>query len=312
MRASVIIPAHNAAATIGQTLDALAAQQGAGEYEVIVVDDGSSDSTPEVVSAHGRARLVRQTPSQGPAAARNRGAAEAAGHALAFTDADCTPAPDWLARGLEALEHADLVQGSVRPAAGAPLGPFDRTVWVVAESGLYETANLFVTRELFDRLNGFEAWLDPRGGKELAEDVWFGWRARRGGAHTCFTADAHVDHAVFGRGLGEYVSERQRLRHFPSIAARIPEIRGTMFFAYFFLSPRSAAFDLGIAAIVAATLTWSAWPLLGLLPYAWLAAREAIRWRRRAPTVLVGRVLADAVGFTALVRGSIAARSLVL
>ncbi|MEA2347951.1 MAG: hypothetical protein QOG62_1738 [Thermoleophilaceae bacterium] len=312
MNASVIIPAHNAADTIGATLDALAAQEGAGEFEVIVVDDASTDSTPDLVESHPLPTLVRQPTGMGPAKARNRGAQAATGEVLAFTDADCVPSPGWLAAGMAALEHADLAQGAVRPPEGVAIGPFDRTVWVVAETGLYETANLFATRELFDHLGGFESWIDPRGGKELAEDVWFGWRAIREGATTEFAPGARVDHAVFPRGMREYLAERRRLRFFPRIASRIPELRGRMFFAYFFLSMRSAAFDLALAGVIAAVIAWSFWPLVALLPYALVAGREAVRWRKRAPVVLMGRVAADAVGFAALLYGSVAARSLVL
>jgi hypothetical protein len=52
----------------------------------------------------------------------------------------------------------------------------------VDENGLYECANLFVSRELFERLGGFEVRLVPRFGKPFAEDVWFGARARRSAA----------------------------------------------------------------------------------------------------------------------------------
>lgn len=63
---------------------------------------------------------------------------------------------------------------------------------------MYETANLLVTRELFDRIEGFEDWLPARLGKPLAEDVWFGWRARRAGARTAFCSEAIVHHARMG------------------------------------------------------------------------------------------------------------------
>ena len=58
-------------------------------------------------------------------------------------------------------------------------GPYDRSLWIEREVGLWETANLFVSRELFDRVGGFEDWLRPVAGKAMAEDVWFGWRAKR-------------------------------------------------------------------------------------------------------------------------------------
>ena len=185
MNASVVIPAKDAAATLARTLECLAAQETA-PLEVLVADDESSDETA-AIAARGGATLVPVPAGSGPAGARNAAAAKARGEVLAFTDADCFPEPGWLAAGLRAIEAgADLVQGRVWPDPEVAMGPFDRTVWVVEESGLYETANLFVRRELFERLGGFEVWLEPEVGKPLAEDVWLGWRARRAAADVRF------------------------------------------------------------------------------------------------------------------------------
>jgi cellulose synthase/poly-beta-1,6-N-acetylglucosamine synthase-like glycosyltransferase len=94
---SVIVPAYNAAQTLDACLAALGAQTvGADAYEVIVVDDGSTDRTAAVARAHGVC-LIQQA-NAGPAAARNRGAQAARGEILLFTDADCAPAPDWVER----------------------------------------------------------------------------------------------------------------------------------------------------------------------------------------------------------------------
>ena len=139
----------------------------------------------------------------GPGAARNAGVAARSGRILAFTDADCYPAPNWLAAGVAALESADLVQGAVRPRPDQPVGPFDRTLWVGAHDGLWQTANLFTTRELFDRVGGFEDWLHPRHGKILGEDVWFGWQIRRTGARSAFAPEVRVEHEVFPRSARE-------------------------------------------------------------------------------------------------------------
>ncbi len=93
---SVIVPAYNAASTIGDCLAALMLQSIPRErYEVIVVDDGSTDSSADIAAQHG-ARVVRQA-NQGQAAARNHGVAEALGSIIFFTDADCEPTPRWLA-----------------------------------------------------------------------------------------------------------------------------------------------------------------------------------------------------------------------
>ncbi len=298
---SVIVPARDAEATVARTLEALARQDLETPYEVILVDDGSTDRTVELArAAPGPVTVLRQEP-RGPGAARNRGVREASASALAFCDADCFPAPEWLRAGLGGLGHADIVQGRVLPDPSSPPGPFDRSLLVTEEAGMYETANLFVRREAFDLVGGFEDWLQPGVGIGMFEDSLFAWRARRAGATTAFRQDAVVHHAVFRRGPAEYVAERRRLRHFPAVAARIPELRRRFFYRGVFLNRRSAAFDAAVAGVLAARGVRSPLPLLAAVPYARMAARRA----KAAPTDFV----ADLVALASLVRGSLEYRS---
>jgi glycosyltransferase involved in cell wall biosynthesis len=310
LKASVIIPARDAAATIGRTLAGLERQDlPTGEFEVVVVDDGSSDDTAEIADSFDGVRVIRQG-SIGAAEARNRGALETTAPVLAFLDADCFPTPGWLKEGLRATERAQLVQGSVRPVPEIPVGPYDRTLWVLVDVGLWQTANLFVTREVFDRIGGFEDWLPVQAGKLIAEDVWFGWRACRAGARSAFARDALVHHEVFARGPGGFIGERRRLVYFPAIARQMPELRQTMFFARVFLSRRTAAFDAGVASVVLALLTRSPVPLAGCVPYGRLAWRQArTHGRRRGLEALVVGATADAVGLVAMLRGMVRYRS---
>lgn len=96
---SVVVPTHNRPERLRTCLAALSAQDlPRDEYEVIVVDDGSSmplDGIAEPFRPNVRLTLLRQQ-NAGPAAARNAGALRAAGALLAFTDDDCEPASDWL------------------------------------------------------------------------------------------------------------------------------------------------------------------------------------------------------------------------
>jgi lipopolysaccharide/colanic/teichoic acid biosynthesis glycosyltransferase/glycosyltransferase involved in cell wall biosynthesis len=95
-RYSVVVPAFQAAETIGDCLTALNQQTvPAGSYEVIVVDDGSTDGTEAIARAAGV--IVARQEHAGAAAARNCGAALARGELLLFTDADCAPVPGWIA-----------------------------------------------------------------------------------------------------------------------------------------------------------------------------------------------------------------------
>ncbi len=105
---SVIIPAYNAAQIIGECLEALLHQSmDQADYEVIVVDDGSTDGTDEIARAHG-VRVFSQ-PNQGPTTARNQGVAQAGGDILLFTDADCVPAETWIEEMVKPLSDPEVV-----------------------------------------------------------------------------------------------------------------------------------------------------------------------------------------------------------
>ncbi len=90
-----MIPTFNGASRIGRCLDALLTQLAGRESEILVIDDGSTDATAELVRSYAGIRLIHQA-NAGPAAARNLGALEARGEILLFTDDDCVPMPGWL------------------------------------------------------------------------------------------------------------------------------------------------------------------------------------------------------------------------
>lgn len=129
---SVVIPAYNAAGFIAETLESVLGQT-YRPLEIIVVDDGSRDGTPEVVerfASHG-VRLIRQE-NAGPSAARNRGIAVATGTYIAFLDADDLWLPEKTARQVEVMEeHPDmgLLFGDMvnfGPAGREPVSHFEK------------------------------------------------------------------------------------------------------------------------------------------------------------------------------------------
>ncbi|HEX5760497.1 MAG TPA: glycosyltransferase [Thermoanaerobaculia bacterium] len=110
-RVSVVIPAHDEAASIGGCVRAVLAQAAPGvEVEAIVVDDASTDGTAEAARAAG-ARVLRMEIGGNPAAARNRGAAASTGDPIVFLDADCLPVDGWLAAFLAAHDRGEVVVG---------------------------------------------------------------------------------------------------------------------------------------------------------------------------------------------------------
>jgi glycosyltransferase involved in cell wall biosynthesis len=306
---TVIVPACDAEATIGRTLDALSAIE-PKLAEVIVVDDASGDDTAAIAEARG-ARVVRLDQRSGPGAARNAGVAASDSSYLAFTDADCEPTPDWLAAGLAALRGgADLATGPIRPDPRVKVGTYDRTLHAEGPSRLFESANLFVTRELFERLEGFSnpdrVGLAVRRG-HFGEDVVFGWRAVRAGARIEHAEGAVVYHAVFPRGPRAYVAERLRLRLFPPLVADVPELR-TQLPLRLFLSRRTMRFDLALLAASQASRR-RRWMLALALPYVVRDLRVRRPWSPRELRRVLTLALADAVGLGALIYGSARSRS---
>jgi len=125
LTATVIIPAYNAQDTIDFCLDALIKQTSLDfNLEILVVDDGSTDATVENIKSFQKQKLpenisfslLLQEKNQGPAAARNRGAEEAKGDVLLFTDSDCIPRLDWVSEMLLPFQSEDVsaVKGAYR------------------------------------------------------------------------------------------------------------------------------------------------------------------------------------------------------
>ena len=121
---SVVIPAFNAEATIGEAVRAVVTQPlSPGAFECVVVDDGSHDQTAEIAERAG-AIVARLPENQGPSAARNAGIQHARGEWIAFTDADCVPSRRWLPSLLAA---AKIAERSTLALAGKTIGLDSRT-----------------------------------------------------------------------------------------------------------------------------------------------------------------------------------------
>jgi len=108
-KVSVVIPAYNAEKTIEETIQGLLSQDySKNDYEIIVVDDGSNDSTKEMIKKFKRVKLFKQK-HRGPAAARNLGVKHSKGDLILFTDADCVPDKNWIKNMIKPFKDGDIV-----------------------------------------------------------------------------------------------------------------------------------------------------------------------------------------------------------
>lgn len=177
---SVVICTFNRAPLLAGTLAGLACQSLDTErFEVLVVDNNSSDDTPEVAAAAARdqpnVRYLREK-RQGLAHARNRGWREALGTWVAYTDDDCRLPPTWLdtARRIVEASAPAVFGGPYRPFYLAPPPPWFRDAYgtgrnlgsearPLAPGETLPGGNLFLRRDLLERLGGFDATLGMAG-----------------------------------------------------------------------------------------------------------------------------------------------------
>ncbi len=165
MLISVIIPTYNSSKTLGEQLEALKAQEYDGDWEIIVVNNRSTDTTVDLIrdyqSSMPHLRLVRAMEKQGSYYARNVGAQAARGDAFIYCDADDIVALGWLQAFVEALKKHDVVAGVLEvdmlnqsaPWRPPPLNGDNEPVlgflpYVIG-------CNVAVSREAFEAVNGY-------------------------------------------------------------------------------------------------------------------------------------------------------------
>jgi mycofactocin glycosyltransferase len=213
---SIVIPVRNRPREIAACLDSLAKlDYPSHKIEIIVVDDASTDQTPNVVATY-PVRLIALKEHRQASFCRNTAAREAQGDLLAFIDSDCLADPLWL-KGLvgifkdatvgavggmvdayyeeKGLDHYEKVKSSLKVGGwfrGSKEG--DNFFYVPA-------CNLLVRRDLFLHLDGFKEEL------HVGEDVDFCWRLRDAGSHVEYRPMGKVFHKHRNR-LGPFCSRR--------------------------------------------------------------------------------------------------------
>ena len=101
---SIVVPVYNGESTIQECVESiLALSFAAGNVELLLIDNDSTDRTPEILRGFDNRAVVLHEKTRGPAAARNRGLMNAKGDIVAFTDADCIVHRDWLTELIQPL-----------------------------------------------------------------------------------------------------------------------------------------------------------------------------------------------------------------
>jgi len=197
---SVIVPARNEEATIGDCLQSLKAlHYPPGKLEIIVVDNGSQDRTYEIALQYG-VKVVQELKTFTCAAAKNRGILEAKGEVIAFIDADAVADRYWLINALNCMEQnqADIVGGSIIPLHNIPpswweiydiLFAYDQEKFI-RELHFTAGVNTIARYKVFEKVGLFKSEL------HWSEDMEWGQRAYRSGAKIIFCPEAVVYHVV--------------------------------------------------------------------------------------------------------------------
>ncbi len=174
---SVIVPVRNGMPWLEGQLRALTDQQCSEEWELIIADNGSTDTSRSVgrqwAERHPNVHWVDASAVHGAPAARNIGVRTARGDRLAFCDADDIVRPGWLASCIKALEEVDVVAGvfdfwSLNGLRASPPKPASMRQLGFLPAGL--GANLAVRREAFESVGGFAEEL------KIGEDIDLCWR----------------------------------------------------------------------------------------------------------------------------------------
>ncbi len=199
LRISVIIPVYNGGANFEQCLTAIPPAQ-PPPFEVIVVDDGSTDDSRQRAVAHGMCVLESPAAQNGPAIGRNLGAAHAQGEILFFLDADVSVVPDVYARLTIAFADPNLAAlfGSYdrSPAAPSFIAQYKNLMhhYTHQTSGS-ETTSFWagcgaIRRQVFESVGGFKTTFT----RPCIEDIELGYRLRRAGYHVRLDKELQVKH----------------------------------------------------------------------------------------------------------------------
>ncbi|HSU98456.1 MAG TPA: glycosyltransferase [Gemmatimonadaceae bacterium] len=228
IRISVVIPTCNRVDLLERCVAAITRQTlSPDEYELVVVDDGSSAATSALIrkwQAHSRIAIryvAIENGPRGPAAARNVGWHVGRAPIIAFTDDDTIPAPDWLEQAIAGFRDVSVDAAWGRIVVPLPSTPtdYERDTAGLETAG-FVTANCFVRRSVLERLGGFDeafrsAWRED-------SDLYF--RLLRGGQRVRYLPNAAVEHPVRRAPWGVSVLQQRKASYDALLYRKHPEL----------------------------------------------------------------------------------------
>ena len=219
---SIVIPVRNGEEVLGQCLEAVTQQSlEPGSFEVIVVDDGSSDQTTRIARNYG-VRLFSQPPS-GASSARNLGVEHAQSHVVLFTDADCAPDRHWA----ETLSRP-LLESKAQGAVGRCFSEQAQWVAALTQIELDERYARMLGQRRIDFLNtgncaflkSVLGWRPFDENFRWLEDVELSFRLAQAGCEMHFISDARVRH-IHPQSFWIYLRRKFRYATYTALLCRL-------------------------------------------------------------------------------------------
>ncbi len=303
---SVVVPAHNASATLRRCLCALIMQDIGEPYEIIVVDDGSTDATSSIAKEYSPQVMLMCQPHRGAASARNRGVAAASGEIVLFTDADCEPIQGWVGLLVKVIrDGAAGVKGTYRTRQKSITARFVQAEYEgkygrmarLPHIDFIDTYSAGYQRSIFMEAGGFDE------GISAVEDQELSFRVAESGYNLRFVPEAAVYH-IHAATPHAYLRKKFWIGYWKvQVAALHPNRIVSDSHTPPSIKAQMALLLLGLCSLILAPLSSVARKTLSMCSLSFLATTTPflVRTARQYPGVALatpGLMLLRAVGLT--------------